>query len=82
MLNPAVTPCPNCGVPVTLLVSNAPALMNGPYVSMIILQHPEHVTCKGCGTIVAPAIAGVGNLKIVATRVPPREEVRRILSPG
>lgn len=82
MLNPVVTPCPQCQTIVTLWVSNAPALMNGPYVSMVILQHPEHVVCPNCGTLLAPAIAGVGNLKLIASPVPPREEVKRILSLG
>ena len=82
MLNPVATPCPACQQMVTLLVSDAPAVMNGPYVSCVILQHPEHAVCPSCGTELAPAIVGVGQMKIIATRVPPREQAKRVLSVG
>ncbi len=82
MLNPVVTPCPKCGQLVTVPFSNQSTVVNGPYFSSVIVQHPDHVVCQGCGTTLAPAIAGVMGFKVIATPVPPREEVKKILAIG
>ena len=82
MLKPIVVACPTCAAPVELLVTDQFTIINGPYVSGMLIQHPDHTTCLNCGTICAPAITGVANLAIIATKVPPREEVKRILTIG
>ena len=82
MLKPIVVPCPRCANPIELHVSDQFCIVNGPYMSAVILQHPDHATCASCGTICAPAISGSPTLQIIATPVPPREEVKRILAVG
>ena len=82
MLKPVVVPCPRCGTPVKLLVSDQFCIVNGPYMSAAIVQHPEHFTCASCGTICAPALAGIGDLKVIATPVPPRETTQRVIGVG
>lgn len=82
MLHPIIAKCPSCGLNVTLLLSNQSTVVNGPYMSAVIVQHPDHVVCQGCGTTLAPAIVGVQWSGVIATPVPPREEVKKILAIG
>lgn len=82
MLRAITVPCPRCAQPVTLSVSDAMTVVNGPYMSAVILQHPKHTLCPSCGLTVAPAISGVKNLDVIATPVPPAEQEQRVLVPS
>jgi hypothetical protein len=82
MLQNVTAPCPRCANPITLKVSNQQTLVNGPYVSMVLLQHPRHSACASCGLVCAPSIAGIGQLQIVPAPVPEREEEQRIIAAG
>jgi transcription elongation factor Elf1 len=74
--------CPRCRADVIVKVSNEPTVVNGPYVSLFLLQHPTHSTCGICGATVAPAIVGVKNLQVGGHLVEGRESEQRILVPG
>lgn len=82
MLRPVTTPCPRCGQFVTLYLTDGPAMLNGPYMSALIWQHPEHTLCPGCGVALVPAVLGIAKLTICATPVPQREERQRVIVPS
>jgi len=82
MLQNLTVPCPRCANPITLKVSNQQTLVNGPYVSLVMLQHPSHSACPACGLVCAPSISGVEKLHIVPAPVPEREEEQRIVTAG
>ncbi len=82
MLRPVTVPCPRCGNPVILRVSDQHTVVNGPYVSLMVLQHPTHTTCGTCGLVSSPAISAVKNMDVIAQPVPEREQEQRIVVPN
>ena len=82
MLRPITVPCPTCGNPMELQVSDQQTIVNGPYVSLLVLQHPKHATCRSCGAIAAPAIQSIQNMRVIAQLVPEREAEQRVIHVG
>lgn len=82
MLRPVETKCPQCQGRVVLQVSDHHLIVNAAYCSLVLLQHPLHVACDFCKTLLTPAISSIKAWDVAAQRVPPREESQKILVPS
>ena len=81
MLQGLVVKCPNCQSNVTIHLSNTPLVLNGPYVSMVMWQHPKHAVCPGCQVTLSPAVESVAKVTAIAQTVAAAEEENRVLVP-
>jgi len=74
--------CAGCKQPIELVEPGTPTFVNLPASSLIVLEHPKQGFCLNCKTAVSVAIAGIGQLLLVAAPVPAAQQERLIVMPG
>lgn len=75
-------PCPKCGAPVVLRCSKRPAIFNGVYSSVLILEHPDVIGCAACGALLAAEIAAVPQIALRGREVEPEAAGRMVVAIG
>jgi hypothetical protein len=62
--------CAVCNTDIFLDILD-PQIINTPRVGMVLIEHPEPVTCPQCKRTMAVAIQTVGNLTLCTAEAPP-----------
>ena len=75
-----MVPCGKCGTPVDIKFTGAPAVINMPNVSIVILEHLKDEICPGCLTKLVLGVQSVGGMVVMTIPLP--EEKTIIVPPG
>lgn len=71
-MNNPTPPCSVCGTPVEMVLDQQSIrFSSGVGSTAIVIEHPTQVACPACGSLLHLVVAGIQNIQLKTSVVPP-----------